>query len=167
MITGPRSDFSLGKRTLPYGDPIGMIARLRRGFVHAGGRSALDGEVAFTGYRDALGYLPRALANALFAPYPSQWLDRHGSTGPFKVLAAVEVVLLYVLIVPLVVGLGVVVLRGSPDALYLGVFVTTMLVLLGLVVNNAGTLFRLRLESLLPLFAAGGLGCAWLVRRWR
>jgi tetratricopeptide (TPR) repeat protein len=166
-ITGPGSDYAMGKRTSEYGDPFTAIARLRRGFARTGGHSAIDADVEYKGYRDVLRYLPRALANVLFAPYPSQWFDRHGSTGSFKVLSAMEAVLLYVLIIPLVIGLGIVVGRGSPDALYLAVFVTTMMVLLGLVVSNVGTLFRLRLESLLPLFTAGGLGCAWLVHRRR
>jgi len=166
-ITGPGSDHAMGKRTSDYGDPFRAIARMRSGFARTGGRSAVDADVELVGYGDMLRYLPRAVANVLFAPYPSQWLDRGGSTGPFKALSAMEAVLLYVLIIPLVVGLGIIVARGSPDALYLAVFVTTMVVLLGLVVTNVGTLFRLRLESLLPLFAAGGLGCAWLVSRRR
>jgi hypothetical protein len=66
--------------------------------------------------------------------------------------------------VPLIVGLGVIVRRGSPDGLYLAVYLVTSTVLLGLVVNNVGTLFRLRLTSVLPLFAAGGLGWMWLFR---
>jgi hypothetical protein len=57
-------------------------------------------------------------------------------------------------------GLGVV--RGSPRGLFLGAFVTTLTVLLGLVVGNIGTLFRLRLEILLPLFTTAGLGWTWL-----
>ena len=44
-------------------------------------------------------------------------------------------------------------------------FVVVMTVLLGLVVNNTGILFRLRLESLLPLFAAGAGGWTWLLHR--
>ncbi len=166
-ITGPGSDYATGKRTSEYGDPFGAITRMRRGFARTGGRSAIDADVKFDGFGDVLRYLPRAVANVLFAPYPSQWFDRHGSTGSFKILSAMEAVLLYALIIPLVIGLGIVVVRGSPDALYLAVFVTTMMVLLGLVVSNVGTLFRLRLESLLPLFTAGGLGCAWLVHRRR
>lgn len=166
-ITGPGSDYAMGKRTSDYGDLFGAIVRMRKGFARTGGRSAVDADIKLDSYADMLRHLPQAVANVLFAPYPWQWLEGTGSTGPFKALSAMEAVLLYVLIIPLVVGLGIVVARGSPDALYLAVFVTTMVVLLGLVVTNVGTLFRLRLESLLPLFAAGGLGCAWLVSRRR
>jgi hypothetical protein len=112
-----------------------------------------------------LRYLPRAVANVFLAPYPWQWFDIGGGTGPFRALSAVEALLLYACLGPLIVGLGSVVWRGSADALYLTVFVLAITVTLGLVVSNLGTLFRLRLESLLPLFAAGSVGWAWLLRR--
>jgi tetratricopeptide (TPR) repeat protein len=166
-LTGPRSDLAKGARGPGYGDALAEILRLRRSFASVGGRSTIDGDVELTGYRDALAYLPRALANVLFIPYPAQWFDRQGSTGPFKVLSAGEALLVYLLIVPLLVGLGIVVGRGSPDALYLAVYVIATLALLGLVITNVGTLFRLRLEALFPLFAAGGLGCARLLGRLR
>jgi tetratricopeptide (TPR) repeat protein len=166
-VTGPRSDLAQGTRNPQYGDAFAAIVRLRRGFARAGGRTTVDSDVELRGYGDALAYLPRALANVLFTPYPAQWFDRDGSTGPFKALSVGEALLVYLLIVPLVLGLGVVVVRGSPDALYLAVYVTAMIALLGLVISNVGTLFRLRLEALFPLFAAGGLGCARLLGRRR
>jgi hypothetical protein len=79
-------------------------------------------------------------------------------------LSVVETLLLYAVLVPLLVGLGTAVWRGSPDGLFVAVFVVAQTVVLGLVVNNLGTLFRLRLESLLPLFTAAGLAWAWLFR---
>jgi hypothetical protein len=73
-----------------------------------------------------------------------------------------EALLLYAVLLPSIVGLGIAIGRRSPDALFLAGFVAAMTVLLGLAVSNLGTLFRLRLESLLPLFAAGGPGWTWL-----
>jgi tetratricopeptide (TPR) repeat protein len=164
-ITGPRSDYLTGTRAFAYGDVVGALRRARAGFTGSRGYSTIDSEVQFRDYGDVLRYLPRAVANVLLAPYPWQWFDVRGGTGPFKALSAVEALLLYACLIPLIVGLAMVVRRGSPDALYLAVFVVAMTVLLGLVVSNLGTLFRLRLESLLPLFAAGGLGWTWLLHR--
>ncbi len=164
-ITGSRSDYATGGRASEYGDVFGVIKRMRMGFALSGGNSQIDTNVQFNDYRDMLRYVPRAVTNVFFSPYPSQWFDIGGSTGAFKALSVIEVVLLYVLVGPLIIGLGMVVVRGSPDALYLAAFVVAITVLLGLVVSNVGTLFRLRLESLLPLFAAGGLGCAWFLHR--
>jgi hypothetical protein len=121
--------------------------------------------VQLRSYGDVLRYLPRAVANALLAPYPWQWFDLGGGTGPFKALSAVEALLLYACLVPSVVGLGTVVVRRSRDALFIAAFIVAVTVLLGLVVTNVGTLFRLRLELLLPLFAAGGPGWSHFLHR--
>jgi tetratricopeptide (TPR) repeat protein len=166
-ISGPRSDYVTGGRAWQYGDALGGLSRMRRGFTSAGGHSLIDGDVEFHGYWDVLGYLPRAVANVFLVPYPWQWFDIGGSTGRFRALSVVETVLLYTLIVPLTVGLWACIRRGSPDALYLALFVLAQAVLLGLIVNNMGTLFRLRLQLLLPLFVATGLGWAWLLDRRR
>jgi hypothetical protein len=127
----------------------------------------IDTDVELRSLGDMLRYLPRAAINVLLTPYPWQWFDVRGGTGAFKALSAIEALLLYVALVPLIAGVGIVVWRGSADALYLVVFVVATTVLLGFVINNLGTLFRLRLEALLPLFAAGGLGWAWCRRRHR
>jgi hypothetical protein len=166
-ITGQRSDDVTGARAWQYGDVLGGLSRMRRGFTSAGGHSLIDGDVEFHGYWDVLGYLPKAVANVFLVPYPWQWFDIGGSTGLFRALSVVETVLLYALIVPLTVGLWAGIRRGPPDALYLALFVLAQAVLLGLIVNNMGTLFRLRLQLLLPLFVAMGLGWAWLLDRRR
>jgi hypothetical protein len=154
-----------GRRSWSYDEVVRALERMRAGFAAAGGHSLVDPEVRFRDYRDVLGYLPRAAAGALLAPYPWQWFDVGGGTGPFRALAAVEMLLLYACLLPLIAGLGTAVARSSPDALFVAVFVVAMTILLGLVVSNLGTLFRLRLEPLLPLFAAGGLGWSRLLHR--
>ena len=166
-ITGPGSDSLTGKRAVAYGNVVAALATARRGFTRTGAHSMLDPDVEFHSYGDILRYLPRAVLNVLLAPCPWQWFDLGGGTGAFKALSAVEALLLYALMVPLIVGLVAVVRRGSPDALYLAVFVGTTTVLLGFVVSNLGTLFRLRLEALLPLFTTAGLGWTWLLEGGR
>jgi hypothetical protein len=166
-ITGSGSNNATGQRAWNYSDVLLTLSRQRMGFTGAGGHSMLDPYVQFREYGDVLRYLPRALANVLFTPFPWQWLDVGGSTGLFKALSVVEALLLYALIVPLIVGLVAVVRRGSPDALYLAVFVVAMALLLGFVISSLGTLFRLRLELLLPLLSVAGLGLARLRHRGR
>jgi tetratricopeptide (TPR) repeat protein len=161
-ITGPGSDYRTGKRAMAYGNVVAALQRTRAGFTRSGAHSTIDADVEFHSYGDIVRYLPRAVLNVLLTPYPWQWFDVGGGTGAFKALSAVEALLLYALIVPLIAGLAVVVRRGSPDALYLAVFVVATTLLLGFVITSLGTLFRLRLESLLPLFTAGGLGWTWL-----
>ena len=164
-ITGRTSDYMTGQRAWLDGDVLAALQKARGGFSGSGGHSLIDADVEFRGYWDVLRYIPRAVVHVLLSPYPWQWFDIGGGTGPFKALSAVEALLLYALIVPLIAGLGAAVWRGSPDALYLAAFVVGETVALGLVVSNLGTLFRLRLESLLPLFTAAGLAWAWLFHR--
>jgi tetratricopeptide (TPR) repeat protein len=145
-----------------YDAVISLLRIVRRGFDTTPGHSTLEPKADFRGYGDVLGYLLRAISHTLLAPYPWQWFDSRGATGPFKRLSAMEALLLYAVLLPSIVGLGIAIGRRSPDALFLAGFVAAMTVLLGLAVSNLGTLFRLRLESLLPLFAAGGPGWTWL-----
>jgi len=163
-ITGPASDALRGIRRWQYHNLVEAVRQTRRGFVQAGGHSLIDADVELRDAWELLRYLPRALAHVLLAPYPWQWFDIGGGTGAFRVLSALESLLLYALVVPLLVGLGLLLRRGSPDALYLAVFVGAQLVFLGLVVSNLGTLFRLRLESLMPLFTTAGVGLLWMRR---
>lgn len=166
-ITGPASDAGRGIRRWQYHNVIEAVRQTRQGFVQAGGHSLIDADVELRDAWSVLRYLPRGLAHVLLAPYPWQWFDIGGGTGAFRALSALESLLLYALIVPLVVGLGLVLRRGSPDALYLAVVVGAQLVFLGLVVSNVGTLFRLRLEPLIPLFTTAGVGLLWILRRPR
>jgi tetratricopeptide (TPR) repeat protein len=167
-ITGPASDVAQGRRIWQYGKVIAGVREMRKGFIQSGGHSLMDADVELRDVWELLSFLPRALAHVLLAPYPWQWLDIGGATGAFRALSAVESLLLYLFLIPLLVGLGLGVRRGSPDAWFLTVFIGATMVLLGLVVTNLGTLFRLRLESLFPLFTTAGLGLDWLGRRsWR
>jgi tetratricopeptide (TPR) repeat protein len=165
-ITGPGSDHVTGGRAWRYADPFKALRQLRKGFTSTGGYSSVDVDVQFDSYRDVLRYLPRALAHVFLAPYPWQWFDIKGDAGPFRALSVFEALLLYACLGPLVVGLWAGIVRGSPDTVFLAVFVITSAVLMGLVVSNIGSLFRIRLELLLPLFTVAGVGWASLVRRW-
>lgn len=166
-VTGPQSDAATGRRTIPTDDVVMAIARARMAYTGTGGYSMIDPDVQFTGLYDIILYLPRAVANLLLVPYPSQWFDVKGGTGPFKGLAALEAVLLYLLLPPLLLGTACVLWSRSVDGVYVVSFGVLIGLLLALVVTNLGTLFRLRLEFLMPFFVMLGPGLRRLVpARW-
>jgi hypothetical protein len=136
----------------------------RQGSVRTGG-TLLDPDVRFQSLTDLVIYWPRALANILFAPYPSDWFRPNGTTGPFKGLASLEAVLMYALAAPLVVGSVLAVRSGRPARLVVVTFVLVSATVIGLVIANLGTLFRLRLIAVIPALALAGGGLDWLWTR--
>jgi hypothetical protein len=131
----------------------------RRGTSTSAGHSTIDADVPIDTPRRALAYLPRALAVAFLAPFPWQWAETHGATGVFRMLSAVEMLLVYALMPAVLWGAWSTGRRGSALAWALLVFVIITALALSLTVTNLGILFRLRLQYLLPMAVlAGGLG---------
>ena len=123
----------------------------RRGFISSGGYSLIDPDILFDNPLEALAYLPRGLSIALLSPFPRQWFDTGGRTGVFRIGSMVEVLLIYLLVFAF---FG----RMREARKYLGirtgvvlVFVALTAIPMSLTVANLGTLFRLRLQFLIPL----------------
>lgn len=112
--------------------------------------------------------LPSAAATALFVPFPWRWMPR-GETGAFRTLAGAEVVLIVFLLPGMVAGSVCILRRRSIMAYVMVTSAVLSLISLGVVVPNEGTLFRYRLQGLLPLLviasAGGGLEIYPLSRR--
>jgi hypothetical protein len=101
--------------------------------------------------------LPSAAATALFVPVPWRWMPR-GEIGAFRTLAGAEVVLIAFLLPGIVAG-GVRILRRRSIMGYVMVTSAVLsLISLGIVVANEGTLFRYRLQGLLPLLVIASAG---------
>jgi 4-amino-4-deoxy-L-arabinose transferase-like glycosyltransferase len=133
-------------RELPEGRwtrVIRQIANRRAGFrLYNSHASDIDPEVQFNGAGDILRFVPRALVIGFFAPFPKMWLQ----TGTFgfapRLLSGLETLAMYFLY--LAVGLGVWRERRNMKMWLLFLVATTGLLALGLVVVNAGALFRIR-----------------------
>ena len=126
------------------------VLRFRRGYLLTGGHSIVDTKELST-FGELLRHLPQAAMVALLAPFPSQWFDHSGSTGPMRTVASVEMLLLYALLVSLVIGMAVLIHRRGRVESFLLVFTFLLFMQLALVVPNIGTLFRSRLTFLFPL----------------
>lgn len=108
--------------------------------------------------RRLLSYAPYAVARALLAPFPNEWLEQRGPSSRGKLLAAGEMVLIYLLVPSMVVG-AVLGLRARPaETSLLLAYALAVALPLGVAIATTGTLFRLRATFLPALLV---IACAW------
>jgi 4-amino-4-deoxy-L-arabinose transferase-like glycosyltransferase len=134
----------------PVLDPVPSLDRVRQALLLWSGRSDFATDVRFHGLWDVLAFVPRAVAHALYYPLPWEW-TRPGPTGAFKLLAGLEAVALLALTPLLALAARDTVRDARFDAWLLLAYGALLLVGLAVVVPNAGTLVRLRLQPLTPL----------------
>ncbi len=131
---------------------LGQLASARKGFATAGGASNVGDEVKLEDFWSIVAYLPRGLSYVMFAPFPWHLLSPAGDTGIFKWLSGIEVMLILVTAPFLLIATVRAARSGLPEAWVLMIFGIVLASVLGLVVTNIGTLFRLRLQFLVPMF---------------
>ena len=122
---------------------VKQIADRRAGFrfskAHA---SNIDSDIRFNGAGDIVRFIPRAFVIGFCAPFPKMWLQS-GSFGlAGRLLSGIETLAMYVLYVA--VGFCVWRERRNRKMWLLFLVATIGMLALGLVVVNAGALFRLR-----------------------
>ena len=136
---------------------VKQIADRRTGTRYATARASdIDSEVQFNGVGDILRYLPRAAMIGIFAPFPNMWFQS-GTTGlATRLLSGVETLAMYFLYIAVCVCVWRE--RRSAKVWLLFLVATIGMVALGLVVVNAGALFRIRYVfwMLLIILAAKG-----------
>ncbi|MBI2870181.1 MAG: hypothetical protein HYY14_00550 [Candidatus Omnitrophica bacterium] len=130
---------------------LDQIRIVRRGYRSTGGHSLMDRERELRGIWEIVTYLPRALAIGFLAPFPWQWFDSGGSTGIMRTWSAPEMLLIYLISIPLLISFWQTGFRGPRARVFTGVFILILAVTMSLVVANLGILFRVRLQFLLPM----------------
>jgi hypothetical protein len=146
---------------------IKQIADRRAGFrfykTHA---SDIDSEVRFYSTGDIVRFIPRALVIGFFAPFPNMWLQ----TGSFgiagRLLSGLEMLVMYALY--LAVGFCLWRERRNMKMWFLFLVAAIGMLALGLVVVNAGALFRIRYVfwMLLIVIAAEGITKLYRITRF-
>ena len=134
----------------------------RRGYLGSGGNSLMDPSTLLQTPSELVTYLPRALAIGFLAPFPRQWVSGKGVTGTLHLVAAVDMVLLYLLLPAMLIGSWLLIRRRRIDGWLVLAFIAVTGSAMSLVVANLGILFRLRLHFLFPLFIVTGGGIIWL-----
>ena len=124
---------------------------LRQGFINTGGKSIIDPKVEVGTPLSAVRYLPRSLVLVFLAPFPRQWFEIGGDTAVFRRLASIEMILIYLLLVGCLCRWRELRPYLGAQTAVLGCFILLVAVPMALTVANLGTLFRLRLQFLMPL----------------
>ncbi len=129
--------------TLTIPSTIQQMSGRRAGFrSYTSQASNIDADVQFNSTGDVVRYLPRAFVIGFFAPFPKMWVAA-GSFGRVpRLLSGLETLAMY--FVYLAVGFGVWRERRNVTMWLLFLVATIGMLALGLVVVNAGALFRIR-----------------------
>ncbi|HEY0366052.1 MAG TPA: STT3 domain-containing protein [Pyrinomonadaceae bacterium] len=120
-----------------------QISTRRAGFRFYNARASdIDPEVQFSSTGEIVRFIPRALVIGFFAPFPRMWVQR-GSFGiATRIFSGLETLAMYFLYVA--AGFCVWQERRNRKMWLLFLVATIGMLALGLVVVNAGALFRLR-----------------------
>jgi 4-amino-4-deoxy-L-arabinose transferase-like glycosyltransferase len=120
-----------------------QISARRAGFRFYNSRASdIDPEVQFSNTGEIVRFIPRAIVIGFFAPFPRMWVQEGSfGFGP-RIVSGLETLAMYFLYV----AAGLCVWRGRRNRkMWLLFLVATIgMLALGLVVVNAGALFRLR-----------------------
>jgi hypothetical protein len=120
--------------------------------------SQFDSEVRLNSRWDVIRHLPRAAAVGFFAPFPNMWLSTGKQVGASgRLLSGFETLLTYVIECFALIGFWRRKERFTSWVLF--VAAAGGAVALGLMVNNAGALYRLRYPFwiLIVILGAGGM----------
>ena len=137
---------------------IKQIGTRRAGFQIATSQASnIDSDVRLYGVGDMLRFLPRAAAIGFFAPFPKMWFEVGSFGRAGRLLTGLETFAMYLLYFP--VGFCVWRERRNVKMWFLFSVATAGLLALGLVVVNAGALYRLRYVfwMMLIVIAAEGI----------
>lgn len=143
---------------------INQIRDRRGGFrYYSAHESDIRGDVQFANASDILRFLPDAVVVGFMAPFPRQWIEpgSYGAAG--RLLSGVETLVMYLLYV----AVGISLWRERRRIAMWLIFLTATagLIGLGLVVVNAGALYRLRYVFWIMLIIIAAQGIYLTTRR--
>ena len=143
---------------------MNQIRDRRGGFRYYNAQeSNIGGDVQFNSASDIVWFVPRAAVVGFFAPFPRMWFaaGSYGTAG--RVLSGLETLAMYVLYI----AVGVCLWRERRRLAMWLVFLTATagLIGLGLVVVNAGALYRLRYVFWIMLIVIAAQGIYLTTRR--
>jgi hypothetical protein len=141
-----------------------QLARRRAGFrSYTSQASNIDRDVQFHGFADVLRFVPRALVIGFFAPFPKMWFQAGSFGRAGRLLSGAETLAMYFLY--LAVGFSLWQNRGNLRMWFVFLVAATGMLALGLVVVNAGALYRIRYVFWMLLIVIGIRGFYFTVFR--
>ena len=122
---------------------IDQIRRRRAGFsFYTARQSDIHGDVYFNSASDVVRFIPSAVVIGFMSPFPRMWFEKGSYGHAGRLLSAAETAVMYFLYV----AMGVCLWRERRRLTMWLVFLTAAVTMigLGLVINNAGALYRIR-----------------------
>ena len=145
---------------------IGQVADRRAGTRFAKARASdIDSDVRFNGVGDMLRYLPRAAVIGFFAPFPSMWFQSGNFGLGVRLVSGLETLAMYLLYVA--VGFCLWRERRNVKVWLLFLVAAIGMVALGMVVVNAGALFRIRYVFWMLMIVLAAETLATDLRGWK
>ena len=144
--------------TLTIPSTIQQMSGRRAGFrSYTSQASNIDADVQFQSTGDVMRYMPRAFVIGFFAPFPRMWVEAGSFGRAPRLLSGIETLAMYLVYV--VAGLCVWRERRNLRMWFVFLVATIGTLALGLVVANAGALFRIRYVfwMMLIVLAARGI----------
>ena len=153
---------------------IEKVATHRRGFVSSGGGTLLTREmpnIQDTDIMDIIRWVPQAFLSTLFAPYPWQWFGACSSVVVLRMATGLDSFLILLLSFAAWSGAKKLVLSKHPGGIMIIPLFLVLVIIIGIEVVNAGTLFRVRLPVIMLFWILAGAGMTThpalpLLRRW-
>ena len=146
-------------------DYLETVARLRVRLIASGievnAGSLIDRDVVPNNISSVIAYAPRAVQIALFAPFPTTWMEKISLTR----LVSVFEMLIWYLIAPGV--LLAIIYRRSSRLMMVLIFSALFLYIYGFTIANVGTLYRVRYPYLFIFIIVGLVGWVELYLRHR
>lgn len=143
---------------------IKQISTRRAGFRFYNARASdIDPEVQFSSTGEIVRFIPRALVIGFFAPFPRMWVQEGSFGFATRILSGLETLAMYFVYV----AAALCVWRERRNLkMWLLVLVATIgMLALGLVVVNAGALFRLRYAFWILMIILGSRGLHGFILR--
>src|ERR1051325_1416157 len=120
-----------------------QIAQRRAGFrFYTSQASNIDRDVQFHSVGDIVRYIPRALVIGFFAPFPKMWVQAGSFGRAGRLLSGAETLAMY--FIYLAAGFSLWQDRRNLKMWFVFLIAATGMLALGLVVVNAGALYRIR-----------------------
>ena len=134
-----------------------QISTRRAGFrLYHARASNIDPEVQFSGTGAIVRFIPRALVIGFFAPFPNMWVEEGSFGHATRIISGLETLAMY--FVYLAVALCVWRERRHQKMWLVFLVASIGMLALGLVVVNAGALFRLRYAFWILMIVLGSHG---------
>jgi 4-amino-4-deoxy-L-arabinose transferase-like glycosyltransferase len=122
---------------------VKQIASRRAGFrSYTSQASNIDRDVQFHSFGDIVRFVPRALVIGFFAPFPKMWFQAGSFGRAGRLLSGAETLAMYFLYI--LVGFSLWQDRRNLKMWFVFLVAATGMLALGLVVVNAGALYRIR-----------------------